>query len=251
MHKVSFLLVLSAVSSATTALAQTDPKAIVDRVDRMLRGRSSRGTVEMEIVTEHWGRSMTMRIWSLGTEYSLVRVTAPRKDAGTATLKAGQDIWNYLPRVDRVIKLPASLMGASWMGSHFTNDDLIKDSRIIDDYDITIGDEGPRDGVPVWDFVLVPKPDAAVVWGRIEERVRQNDLMPVWAKYYDERGTVARTMTFSDYRTMGGRLVPAILTIVPADKPDEHTTLRYEGLEFDIGLQPSFFSLQQLRSGGQ
>src|SRR5512143_3400092 len=136
-------------------------REIVDRVDRMLRGNSSRADIAMEIATEHWTRSLEMRAWSLGTEYALVRVTAPPREAGTATLKVREEVWNYLPRVDRTIKIPPSLMMGSWMGSHFTNDDLVKESRMIDDYDIAIGYEGDREGVPVWEFVLTPKPEAA------------------------------------------------------------------------------------------
>ena len=233
---------------AVGSLEAQTAEQIVDRVDRLLRGESSRGVMEMEVVTEHWSRAYEMRIWSLGTDYSLIRILSPRKDVGTATLKAGNDIWNYLPRVDRSIKLPPSLMGAAWMGSHFTNDDLVKESRIIEDYDIEIGYEGVRDGVAVWEFVLTPKPEAAVVWGRIEEQVRKDDLMPVWARYYDDRGELARTMTFRDFQVMGGRLVPARMDIVPADKPNERTTILYKELEFDVELDESFFSLRRLQS---
>jgi Outer membrane lipoprotein-sorting protein len=228
------------------ASAQT-PKEIVDRVDRMLRGNSSQGQVTMDVVTPHYSRSITMRIWSLGTKYTLVRVTAPPKDAGTATLKVGNDLWNYLPHVDRTIRLPASLMGASWMGSDFTNDDLVKESRIVDDYDIAISFNGVRGGHKVWEFTLTPKPDAAVVWGRIVEEIRQDDLMPDWGRYYDDRGALVRTMTFSDFTVMGGRLVPATMEVRPADKADQHTVLHYQSLRFDIDLTPAFFSLQQLR----
>lgn len=240
-----------AVLGASRAPAQETAREIVDRVDQLLRGRSSRGSVRMDVVTEHWTRSMEMRIWSLGTEYALIRILSPRKDAGTATLKAGDEIWNYLPRVDRTIKLPPSLMGSAWMGSHFTNDDLVKESRIIEDYDIEIAYEGPRDGVVVWEFVLTPKPEAAVVWGRIEEQVRKDDLMPTWARYYDEDGNLARTITFADFRAMGGRLVPAVMTVRPADKLNESTTIRYSELEFDVDLSESFFSLQSLRGSGR
>jgi outer membrane lipoprotein-sorting protein len=233
--------------AAGPARGQT-AQEIVDQVDRLLRGESSHGVVQMEVVTEHWSRSYEMRIWSLGTEYSLIRILSPRKDAGTATLKAGEDIWNYLPRVDRSIKLPPSLMGAAWMGSHFTNDDLVKESRIIEDYDVEIGFEGSRDGVAVWEFVLTPKPEAAVVWGRIEEQVRQVDMMPVWARYYDDRGELARTLTFEEFKVMGGRLVPARMDVVPADKPGERTTILYSELEFDVDLDESFFSLRRLQS---
>jgi len=231
------------------ALAQRSARDIVDQVDRLLRGNSSRGEITMEIATAHWQRSLDLAVWSLGTEYALIRILAPAKDAGTATLKAGNEIWNYLPRVDRTIKLPSSLMGAAWMGSHFTNDDLVKESRIIDDYDITIGYEGPRDGVDVWEFVLTPRPEAAVVWGRIEQQVRTADLMPVWARYYDERGNLARTITFSNFTRLGGRLVPAVMTVVPTDKPEERTVIRYTRLAFDVGLDVSFFSLRRLRGG--
>ena len=231
------------------AAGQESARDIVDRVDRLLRGNSSRGTMRMDIVTEHWSRTMEMRIWSLGTKYALIRVIAPQKDAGTATLKAGNDIWNYLPRVDRTIKLPPSLMGASWMGSHFTNDDLVKESRMVDDYDIAIGFEGERDGVEVWEFVLTPKPEAAVVWGKVVEEVRKRDLMPLWAKYYDDRGDLARTLRFEDFKTMGGRLVPSKMVVLPEDKPGESTSITYEDLEFDVPLEPSFFSLRRLQQG--
>jgi hypothetical protein len=201
----------------------------------------------MEVVTEHWSRTLEMRVWSLGTEYALVRILSPRKEAGTATLKAGDEIWNYLPRVDRTIKIPASLMSASWMGSHFTNDDLVKESRLVEDYEIDLAFEGSREGVDVWEFDLVPRPEAPVVWGGILYRVRKSDAMPVWARYFDEDGDLVRTVTFSDYRVLGGRLVPATLRVVPEDEPGEHTEIRYSELEFDVDLDEGFFSLRRLR----
>jgi Outer membrane lipoprotein-sorting protein len=201
----------------------------------------------MDIVTAHWHRSLEIKIWSLGADYALARVVQPAKEAGTATLKVKEAVWNYLPRVDRTIKIPPSLMMGSWMGSHFTNDDLVKESRLIKDYDISVGFDGVRDGVPVWEFDLRPKPDAAVVWGKIVMQVRRADLLPTWMRYYDEDGTLVRTMTFSDDRRFSGRLVPATLTVQPADKPDEHTTIQYRNLEFDVGLTPEFFSLRSLR----
>lgn len=229
---------------------QRTPREIIDEVDRLLRGESSRGTATMDIVTEHWERSLSMRIWSLGTEYSLVRVTAPNREAGTATLKADDDIWNYLPRVDRTIKIPTSMMMGSWMGSHFTNDDLVKESRLVEDYDIAIEYEGPRDGEEVWEFALTPKPEAAVVWGKILYQVRKRDMMPTWAEYYDEDGELQRTLTFSDYEVLDDRKIPKRMTVQPADKPNERTTVRYEDLEFNIDIDASFFSLRNLKSAG-
>ncbi len=247
----SLCFLLLALVSPGTARGQESAREIIDRVDRILRGESSHGVATMEVVTEHWQRSVTMEVWSLGTDYALVRITAPRKEAGTATLKAGDDIWNYLPRVDRTIKVPASLMMGAWMGSHFTYDDWVKESRLVEDYDIEISFEGLRDGVEVWEFVLTPRPEAAVVWGRIEYQVRKDDLMPIWARYYDEDGKLVRTMSFGEYQMMGGRLVPAVMDMLPQDKPGERTLVRYSELEFDIDIETDFFSLRALRVGGR
>jgi hypothetical protein len=233
---------------STCRRAET-PRDIIDCVDRIMRGESSRGTASMEVLTENWSRSFEMQVWSLGTEYSLVRILSPRKDAGTATLKAGNEIWNYLPRVDRTIKIPSSLMGASWMGSHFTNDDWVKESRLIEDYDIETSFEGERDGARVWEFDLMPRPEAPVIWGRIVYRIRRDEMMPVWARYYDEDGELVRTLLFDDYRRMGGRLVPASMRVEPMDKPGEYTQVRYDDLEFDMDLEEDFFSLRRLRGG--
>ncbi len=156
-------------------------------------------------------------------------------------------MWNYLPRVDRTIKVPPSMMMGSWMGSHFTNDDLVKESRLIEDYDITIGFEGDRDGVDVWEFIMIPKPEAPVIWGRIEQQIRQADRLPVWARYYDEDGELVRTMTFSEYRMMGGRMVPSLMMVLPEDDA-ERTVVRYHELEFDVGLAEDFFSIRNLRA---
>jgi len=235
------------VLAAASVSSQETPREIIDRVDRILRGESSHGTATMEVVTEHWKRSLTMEVWSLGTEYSLIRVSAPTKEAGTATLKAGNDIWNYLPKVDRTIKVPVSMMSGSWMGSHFTNDDLVKESRLVEDYDIETSFEGERDGIDVWEFTLTPKPEAPVVWGSIEFRVRKDDYMPVWARYYDEDRELARTLEYSDFQVMDGRKVPAVMNMVPAGEPGERTTVIYEDLEFNIDLEESFFSRQSLK----
>jgi len=229
--------------------AQDSPEEVVRFVDDLLRGESSRGTVTMEVVTNRWQRSMEMEMWSLGQDHSLVRVLSPARDAGTATLKVGRDIWNYLPRVDRTIKVPGAGMGGSWMGSHFTYDDLVRESSLVDDFKIQAGAARDRDGTAVREYLLTPRPEAPVVWSRLELEVRESDRMPLSIRYYDDRDGLARTMAFSEFRTMGGRLVPSRLSMRPEDRPGESTTLLYQELEFNIGLEATFFSLQRLRSG--
>jgi outer membrane lipoprotein-sorting protein len=240
------LVLLGCLFAPIPTQAQT-AREIIDRVDRLMRGESSIARFTMDIRTENWDRSLTLRAWSLGTEHALLRVESPQKEAGTATLRAGQEVWNYLPRVDRTIKVPSSMMMGSWMGSHFTNDDLVKESRLIDDYEIEIEFEGTRDGVDVWEFLLVPLPEAPVVWGSIRYQVTKDDLLPTWTRYYDESDELMRTMTFSEVRLMDSRLIPLVMTMEPADKPGETTVVRYHELDFDVGLDEDFFSLRNLR----
>ena len=243
---LTLLLLLGATSPAVSVTDEQRVYEIVDQVDQLLRGDSSQGTITMQIVTENWQRSLTMQVWSQGTENSLVRIEKPRKEAGTATLKVGNNIWNYLPKVSRTIKIPTSMMMASWMGSHFTNDDLVKESIMSRDYVITLSYEGERNGSSVYEFTLIPKPDAAVVWGKLELEVRQDDLMPTWHRYYDEDGTLIRELTFSEYTLMGGRRVPTRLVMQPYDKPGEQTVIIYDNLVFDVPIQADTFSLRNL-----
>ena len=240
---------LAVTFASGSARAQTDPLAleIIDEFDRMMRGESSAGLMRMEIDTENWSRAIEMRVWSLGTEHSLVRVESPPKEARTGTLKVNSEVWHYYPNVDRTIKLSPSMMLGSWMGSHFTNDDLVKESRLVDDYDIVISHDGPRDGENVWEFTLTPKPDAPVIWGRIEQQIRKRDRMPTWARYYDEDGSLVRTMNFSDFKVLGGRTLPARMVMEPTDG-EERTVVIYLELEFDVGLEEDFFSLRNLRA---
>jgi len=233
---------LPEISIAATA------KEILEKVDDLWRGESSFAEMTMDVRTEHYERSMKLKAWSLGKEQSLFVITYPPKDRGVATLKTGKDIWNYLPRVNRVIRVPTSMMMANWMGSHFTNDDLVKESRLSEDYESEITFEGVREGEEsaVYEITLTPRPDAPVVWGRIEFTVLQNELLPLEGLYYDEDNVLIRTMTFSDIREMAGRRVPAVMTLIPEDKPGERTVITYDSLDLGLNLKKDFFSRQTL-----
>lgn len=221
-------------------------KEILEKVDDLWRGESSYAEMTMDVRTEHYERSMSLKAWSLGKDYSLIAITYPPKDRGVATLKKNKDIWNYLPRVNRVIRVPSSMMMANWMGSHFTNDDLVKESRLSDDYDSEVTFEGEKDGRKVFEITLIPKPEAPVVWGRIEIMVLQEDLIPLVALYFDEEGGLTRTMTFSEVKVMAGRLVPSIMTLHPEDEPEEYTRIVYNHLELGVGITEDFFSRSTL-----
>jgi len=222
-------------------------KDILREIEDMWRGTSSHSVLTMQVKTAHYTRDMRMEGWSKGKDKTLVRLLSPLKDKDTATLKSGNDIYSYLPKTDRTIKLTSSMMTGSWMGSHFTNDDLVKESRMEEDYDPSISYEGNRDGMDIIEFTLVPKPEAAVVWGKIVAIVLAKDYMPLKYYYYDEEINIARTMTFSRFEMLGGKIRPKAMKVVPADKPDEYTELVYEELELNIRLEDHFFSISSLK----
>jgi len=222
-------------------------REILDRVDDLWRGESSRGVMTMTITTQHWKRSLTIEAWSKGKEKSLMKILAPKKEKGTTTLRNGNNIWNYLPKVKRVIKLPSSMMASSWMGSHFTNDDLVKESRMADDYSFEISDQGQKDGREIVEVTCIPNEDAAVVWGKLIVLVDRVDYLPIRIEYYDEDLTLARTMTFTDVGVLGNRKLAKKMIIVPNENPEESTIIEYSEMEFDLNLDDKLFSLRSLQ----
>ncbi len=251
-HKTKYLSIFIAVVLLSHAPVRAQeqpltPRQILDKVDDLFRSKSSQALATMTVTTTHWKRSLSLEMWSKGKEQSLFRILAPKKEKGTATLRSGNDIWNYLPKVKRVIKLPSSMMAASWMGSHFTNDDLVKESRMADDYTFEITFIGEGEGEQIVEVTCHPKPEAAVVWGKVLVRARLKDYIPLFVKYFDEDLRLARTMTFSQVSELGGRLIPAVVTMVPEEKPEESTIIHYEKMDFDIDLKDDFFSLRTLQ----
>lgn len=220
---------------------------LVRHIDRLWQGETSQATMTMTVTTQRYEREMTLQAWSLGKDHSLVVIEAPVKDRGIATLKVENQIWNYLPKIDRVTRIPSSMMSGSWMGSHFTHDDLVRESYFEDDYRSEITFAGERDGRQIYELTAIPHPDAPVVWGRVEMEIEQETLAPVSARYFDEKGELVRTMHFEAIERIDERHVPMRLTLQPQDKPDESTVISYREIEFGVPLDTSFFSLQNLR----
>lgn len=242
-HLVLFLSLL--LLSLPAAAIET--KELIQHIDRLWRGETSHANMTMIVKTQRYERSMTMEAWSRGNEYSLVVIQKPIKDRGIATLKVKDNIWNYLPKINRVTKVPSSMMSGSWMGSHFTNDDLVKESTFEDDYISSISFEGKRNNINIYELTSIPKEDAAVVWGKVVMEITQKTLSPYRALYYDEEGVLIRTMTFDQPRQIGNRSVPMRLILQPKDKPEESTVIIYNNIAFDVALKESFFSLQNLQ----
>lgn len=239
------LAVLVLLSAPAASASDPTIEELLLLVDDLMRGDSSRGRMTMNVKTARFERSLSVSMVSKGTDRFLLRILSPKKEAGTATLKVGPEIWNYLPKVDRTIKLPASMMGGSWMGSHFSNDDVVQDSRYSEDFDCEFI-ERPADGKENWLINCVPDEDAVLVWGAVRLSIGP-DLTPEEVQFFGEDGELGRTMIFSNYGDLGGRFLPRTMRMVPADKPDEYTEMVYEELELDVEVSDRLFTLQELR----
>ncbi len=233
---------------ASPALAQ-EPTAreILDRVETLLWGKTVHGDYEMTITKPRWQRTLALHAWMERPGRSFIRILAPAKEKGIGSLRIGAEMWNYLPNVERTIKIPPSMMLQPWMGSDFTNDDLVKSSNIVEDYSSKIlGEEAFADG-RAYVLELIPKPDAAVVWGRILYWVRKSDVMPLKEEFYDERGALVRTMSFSEVGPMGGRTIPTRWEIRPADKPANSTTIVVKSAVYDRSIDGEIFTQRNLQ----
>lgn len=236
---LGLLFLLSAVPARALDMQQ-----LIREVEQQYMGQSSHTRMTMEVATEHWQRHLTMEAWSLGRERFLVRILDPPKERGVATLKVEREVWNYLPKVDRVIKIPPSMMGGAWMGSHITNDDLVKANHVDQDYTFTLLDETAE----TWRIEGIPRPEAPVVWGKIVYEVRKSPRVPVRVRYFDEGMAPVREITFANVQTVDDRTIPLTMTVQPLDKPDEHTILHYDMVDFGVKLDPGFFSLRNLKA---
>ena len=241
------LLALAVLLPAGLAGAEPTIEDLLNSTDDMYRGESSEGTVQMNVKTARWERSMSMKMWTKGTEKSLIIIESPPKEAGMATLKVEDNIWNYLPKVDRTMKVPASMMSGSWMGSHFSNDDLVKESRMAEDYTFEMTEKPADNAAGEYVITCTPKPDAPVVWGKVVVKILGSNELPTEITYWDEKGNLKRTMSFSDIQDVGGREAPTRMKLVPSDKPDEYTEVIYSDITYDVDVPDETFTLQALK----
>lgn len=247
MNTKAFLLLCSSLLISSQLLGQMAALDIIEKSDEKMRGTSNRSEMTMKIVRPEWSREIKMKGWSLGQEYSLILITSPARDKGTATLKRTREIWNWQPTIDRVVKLPPSMMMQSWMGSDFTNDDLVRESSIVNDYTHElIGDTviAEREAHKIQ---LIPKEDAPVVWGEIHAYITKMDYIQLLIKYFDEEGYLINTMVLSDIRDIGGRTIPTVLEMIPADNPGRKTVIIYQDMAFDVPIKENFFSIQNMK----
>jgi outer membrane lipoprotein-sorting protein len=230
---------------ATAQIPVPDVDAVMDYIDDLYRSESSYSLMRMTVVRERGTRELEMESWSKGDEEALIVIRSPAREAGAATLRTEDGLWNYAPRADRLIRIPTGLLSESWMGSHFTNDDLVRETSYLDDYDAVLSSED-RDGVTYLKATLTPKPDAPVVYSELVFLITRGDWIPVRSEYYDD-GELVRSMDFDRVQTISGKLIPMRMTILPADAPGEQTVVEYLTLELDVPVDDQLFTRQGLR----
>tara|TARA_Y100000385_G_scaffold291880_2_gene373504 strand:- start:1646 stop:2416 length:771 start_codon:yes stop_codon:yes gene_type:complete len=220
---------------------------IIEKADKKQRGDYSQGEMKMSIIRPDWSRETTMKMWSYQDDLSLILVTEPARDQGTAFLKRFKEMWNWQPSIDRTIKMPPSMMSQSWMGSDFTNDDLVKQSSMVVDYTHEITGEDDLEGRPCWEITLTPKDDAAVVWGKVITWIDHKDYLQLKTEFYDEDDYLVNTMTAKEITDLGGRILPRIMEMVPADEEGHMTKIEYLSLDFSKPIKESFFSVRNMQ----
>ncbi|HHF3112147.1 MULTISPECIES: outer membrane lipoprotein-sorting protein [Vibrio] len=245
MYKTFCVLACVLLSSFSYAESAFD---IVQKSDQAMRGKSSYSEATMKIVRPDWSRSMTMKSWTKGTELSLVLVTAPAKDKGSASLKRHREMWNWVPSIERVIKIAPSMLSQSWMGSDFTNDDLINQSSIVVDYQHQLLQSETFDGDKVWVIDALAKPDAPVVWSKVRLWISQTSFLQRKVEFYDEFDELVNVLTTYDVKTLGGRDVATRMEMQPIDKPGNKTVLITHEAQFDFDIDDDFFSQQQMKA---
>lgn len=233
--------------SILQTLHAQDAKEIVTKAENNIHGLTSATEMTVQIIRPAWTRTMSLKAWTKGEDYSLCIVTAPAKDAGTVFLKRVKEIWNWLPTIERSVKLPPSMMAQSWMGTDFTNDDLVKASSRIDDYNHKIIGDSVIESRKCWKIEMIPLPEAAVVWGKVIMFVDQKDYLELRLEFYDEDNKLVNILQCSDIRILGGRTMPCKMEMIPAEKKGQETVITYSSAVFDKPIDDSFFTTENMK----
>jgi len=248
----TLILILLLLIFAPSGVSAQEPDAttIIEKMTAAMYGDSSYAEMVMRIERPRYTREIALRAWTKDRNYSLIFITAPARDRGTVYLMRDRDIWTYDPRIDRITRLPSSMLAQSWMGSDFSNDDLIRDSDPVRDYHHQLLHKEAYQGDETYVIDMIPRPDTPIVWGRVRVWVSSTNYLQLRAEHYDQRDDLVNTMTFEQIARFGERYVPTRVTVIPADKQHERTVLTYQDVSFDIEIDDDFFSratMQRLR----
>lgn len=248
MTRIVHLFILSIFLLFDSAVWGQDAYAIVKKADDKMRGTSSVVEMTIRTIRPSWSRSMDLKAWMKGKDYSMILIQSPVKDKGIVFLKRKKEVWNWMPVLERNIKLPPSMMSQSWMGTDFTNDDLVKESSILVDYTHRITGDTVVDGRTCFIIEMMPKPEAAVVWSKLIVCIDKKDFLELHSRFYDEEGNLMNIMNAFDVKTMDGRLIPTRFEMIPVEKKNQRTEMIYRSIRFNVPLEDGFFTTENMRS---
>ena len=243
--KKSILLILSL--TLISVLKAQSAKDIIIKADQKWQGLSQISSMEMTIVRPTWERTIAFKGWTKGRDYSLTLITAPAREKGQTFLKRQNEMWTWNPSINRLIKLPAAMMSQGWMGSDFTNDDILKESSIVVDYTHKIIGREEINGIMCHKIELIPTEEAAVVWGKIIKWISIDQTDQIKNEYYDEDEMLVKTDIASDIKLMGDRKIPTRIEVIPADKPGNKTIVIITNIKYNVKMDNSFFSQQNMK----
>ncbi len=246
LHVVALILLLVSLQGISQKQDLT-AKDIVEKADDNMRGNTSEADISIQIIRPSWSREMNMKAWSKGDNYSMIMITSPAKEKGIVFLKRIKEVWNWIPSIERTIKLPPSMMSQSWMGTDFTNDDLVKEASSVLDYDHKhLGKETMR-GKDCYKIEMIPKPSAAIVWEKVIVWIDTEDFLQLKAEFYDEDGELVNIMKSSDIKEIGGRKITSKIEMIPVDKEGNSTVIIYNDILFDKGINDNFFTTRNMK----
>jgi outer membrane lipoprotein-sorting protein len=247
--RTSFFLSFFLLNSIVLSSQSSDATGIIKRADEKFNGEKSSITVmSMTIIRPTWQRTVEFKNWNLGRNYAFTLITSPAKDKGQTFLKRGTEMWSWNPSISRLIKLPPSMMSQGWMGSDFTNDDVLKESSVVNDYTHEITGEEIIDGRLCYKIKLVAREDAAVVWGQQIRWIDKKDFLVLRAELYDQEGTLVRTEIGSEIKLMDGRVIPTRMELSPQEEPGNKTVVDIKEIKFNVEIPESFFSQQNMKN---
>lgn len=220
---------------------------IIRKADELMKSKSSYAEISMTVVKPNWSRTIVMKSWALEPDYFLIYILEPARDKGTVTLKREKEVWNWIPSAQKTIKIPPSMMMQSWMGSDFTNDDLVRSSSVVDDYTAKLLGEEKYENYDCYKIELIPKPSAGVVWGKIETWITKQGYLQLKSLYYDEEGVLVKSFVGSKVKEMSGRMIPTYWEMLPQNEPKNKTIFEYLRIKFNYPIEKTFFSIQNMQ----
>jgi len=253
MKNLQFLKVIIGIIIFTmpliTAFSQENlsAKEIVKKADDNMRGKTSQADITIKIIRPTWSREMNMKAWSKGDDYSMILVTSPAREKGTVFLKRIKEVWNWIPSIERTIKLPPSMMSQSWMGTDFTNDDLVKAASSVSDYDHKLQGKETILDKDCYKIEMIPKPSAAIVWEKVIVWIDSEDFLQLKTEFYDEDGELVNIMNSSEIKEVRGRKITSKIEMLPVDKEGNSTVIIYNDIIFDTPINYNFFTTRNMK----